>query len=204
MILACPRCHRPLERADGRLACPDGHHYDVAREGYVHLLRPGVRVAGADTAEMLAARRSFLDLGHYAPLAVELAALMAAHGPAVARPEVLDAGCGEGYHLRRLGQVLAEESGVVTARTGVDLARDAVRRAARRDPEATFAVGTVHGLPVRSDVVDVALSVFAHRSFPEFARVLRPDGLLLVVTPGRGHLRQLRRLLGRGEPNGSE
>jgi 23S rRNA (guanine745-N1)-methyltransferase len=86
---------------------------------------------------------------------------------------------------------------VATDRYGVDLAKDAVRRAAQRDQDATFAAGTVHDLPVVSGSVDVLLSIFAHRSFREFARVLRPGGVVLAVTPAPGHLRQLRGLLRR-------
>ena len=47
-------------------------------------------------------------------------------------------------------------------------------------------------LPVRDDRADVVLCVFAPRNVPEFARVLAPGGRLVVVTPARQHLGQLR------------
>jgi 23S rRNA (guanine745-N1)-methyltransferase len=40
------------------------------------------------------------------------------------------------------------------------------------------------------------LNVFAPRNGPEFHRVLRPDGALLVVTPSDRHLRELRGSVG--------
>jgi 23S rRNA (guanine745-N1)-methyltransferase len=46
-------------------------------------------------------------------------------------------------------------------------------------------------LPVRSDTVDVVLDIFAPRNAAEFHRVLRPDGVLVVVTPGPEHLAEL-------------
>ncbi len=69
-ILACPVCDSPVDLEESRCACPEGHSFDVAREGYVNLLVPQHRTKGidGDTAEMLHARRRFLEAGHYAPL----------------------------------------------------------------------------------------------------------------------------------------
>ena len=37
-LFVCPICGAALEREPGRYRCPAGHSYDVAREGYTHLL----------------------------------------------------------------------------------------------------------------------------------------------------------------------
>ena len=39
-LFRCPLCARPLEREGSALRCPEGHSFDLAREGYVHLLPP--------------------------------------------------------------------------------------------------------------------------------------------------------------------
>jgi 23S rRNA (guanine745-N1)-methyltransferase len=44
---------------------------------------------------------------------------------------------------------------------------------------------------VRDGAAAVVLNVFAPRNGPEFHRVLRPDGTLLVVTPTPEHLAEL-------------
>ena len=46
-------------------------------------------------------------------------------------------------------------------------------------------------LPVADDAVDVVTVVFAPRNAAEFARVLRPGGRLVVVTPRPGHLEEV-------------
>jgi 23S rRNA (guanine745-N1)-methyltransferase len=51
-------------------------------------------------------------------------------------------------------------------------------------------------LPVRDAAAGVVLNVFAPRNAVEYARVLRPDGLLVVVVPGPGHLAELVTALG--------
>jgi 23S rRNA (guanine745-N1)-methyltransferase len=99
---------------------------------------------------------------------------------------VLDAGTGTGYYLAR---VLAggERIGL-----GIDVSKAALRRAARAHPRAAAVLADLWGpLPVRDGMAAVILDVFAPRNGPEFHRVLRPDGVLLVVTPAPDHLAEL-------------
>jgi len=198
VTLICPVCRQALALNGRTYGCPAGHAFDRAREGYVNLLlrRPGSSVG--DSREMLAARRAFLGGGHYRPLSDainERVQSQLAHRTAAT---VLDVGCGEGYYLCRLRATLGparSQSGAILI--GVDVAREAVRLAARACPEATFAVADVWSLvPVADGSVDVLLSVFSPRNRAEFERVLAPDGLLLVVVPEPEHLQELRSLPG--------
>ena len=67
MELICPLCAAPLTRQENRFVCPAGHSFDIARQGYVHLLpvqnkrslNPG------DTREQVLSRRAFLEAGYY-------------------------------------------------------------------------------------------------------------------------------------------
>jgi len=197
-FVICPVCAGPLTEADRTLRCPQGHAFDRAREGYVHLLPAGhglSKVRG-DTAEMLRARRRFLEQGHFEPLASSIAAATRHH--AAARPRensattVLEAGCGEGYYIGYLAARL-RNTGPAPCFIGVDVSRDAVRLAARAYREVLFLVNDVkHRICVADAFVDVLIDVFAPRNPAEFARVTRPDGLLLVAIPAAGHLKELR------------
>ena len=55
-LLRCPLCGAGFSPTSDSLRCPNGHSYDVARQGYVNLLPGGARPGTADTAEMVAAR----------------------------------------------------------------------------------------------------------------------------------------------------
>src|SRR6266545_505841 len=107
--LRCPLCRLELVEHEAAVRCPQGHSFDRARQGYVHL-----------TAE---------PVGH----------------------------------------------------TG---------------DSAAMVAGSWRRLPVADDVATAVLNVFAPRNGPEFARVLAPDGLLIVVTPTSDHMGELVAALG--------
>ncbi len=152
--------------------------------------RSGIR---GDTRDMARARRRFLGRGHYDPLADRVRDRVLDHVNAeVAAPAVAEAGCGEGFYIGAVAAALPEGSDLL----GFDVSRDALRLAAPAHPRVTFAINDVkHRLCLADDSLDALLDVFAPRNAGEFARVLRPEGLLVVVIPGDDHLAQLRRRL---------
>ena len=105
MSFSCPLCHAPLTRAEKTFICPLGHQFDRAKEGYVNLLpvqHKRSRDPG-DSAEMMQARRAFLDAGHYQPLrdaVVDLLRQYLTEGASA----MLDIGCGEGYYTQALAE----------------------------------------------------------------------------------------------------
>jgi 23S rRNA (guanine745-N1)-methyltransferase len=205
-VLLCPVCRQDLQPVgDGgtgrvrALACRERHSFDAARQGYFNLLVGKGTAFESDTAEMVAARTAFLDAGHYRPLAEALAraAEPALNGPA---PTVLDSGTGTGHYLRAVldyldGQLKNREHGDGAdgvAAVGLDISKFALRRAAKLNPEAINLVGDVwQPLPLPDAAVDVVTVVFAPRNAAEFARVLKPTGRLIVVTPRAGHLGEI-------------
>ncbi|MGH2485967.1 MAG: putative RNA methyltransferase [Ktedonobacterales bacterium] len=203
-FLVCPLCQAALALDAASLRCPARHTFDVAREGYVNLLvatRKRSSLLG-DSAGMLRARRAFLDRGHYAPLAEAIIAPVGEHHLARSAPghqalSVLDAGCATGYYLGRLRAALCASSPTTTVwACGVDVSREAAAMAARTLPEATVVVADVtRRLPVADESLDALLNIFAPRNATEFARILRPGGLLLTVIPSERHLASLRATL---------
>jgi 23S rRNA (guanine745-N1)-methyltransferase len=187
-LLACPVCGADLAALPGDrgLGCAAGHSFDRARQGQVTLLAPGARAPSGDSAAMVADRAGFLAAGHYAGVTTALAAAVRADGD---RPPatLLDLGGGTGQHLAAVLEGLPGAVGVV-----LDSSRYAARRAARAHPRAMAVVADAwQRLPVRDAAVDRLLIVFAPRNGAETARVLRPDGRLVVVTPAPDHLHEL-------------
>jgi len=196
-FLVCPVCHRALEPAGAALRCAAGHAFDVAREGYANLLvtrRRRTRMVG-DTPAMVAARASFLARGHYARLADAVGELVVRHvrsRDGAERGCIVDVGCGTGYYLGRLRDRLLADGGARPCLFGTDVSKHAVRRAARAHQDVSFLVAdTRAGIPLAAGTAVALLDVFAPRDPAELARLLAPDGLLVVVTPGPAHLAEL-------------
>lgn len=188
--LRCPICLQDLQAGDTLvLSCPDAHAFDVNKRGYVSLVA-GSKKLQSDSPAMLDARDAFLGAGWYAGLRNALADVVAGQRPR----QLVDVGCGTGYYLSGV----LDRSPAVAA-LAMDLSPAAVSRTVR-------VVGAAHSsiavdglvadvwspLPIRDSSADVILNVFAPRNAPEFHRILRPDGLLVVVVPHDTHLAELR------------
>ena len=193
--LACPLDGAPLQRQAVSLRCPEGHCFDLAAQGYVNLLpvqNKRSRDPG-DSKEMVAARRRFLNADPYQPIAEAVSRAALADSAPTATISCLDAGCGEGYYLRQLAAAAAE--GPTLALLGLDISKWAVLSAAKQDKRLAWVVGSNANLPVLPGTLDRVLCMFGFPVYPEFARVLKPGGLLLQVDAGPDHLRELREII---------
>jgi 23S rRNA (guanine745-N1)-methyltransferase len=185
-LLRCPHCGGDLTLEATVMRCPDGHSFDVARQGYVNLLPGDAETGTADAAAMVQARERFLSGGHYAPV-VDAVAAAGARALTGAGGCAVDLGAGPGNYLAATLDRLPERVGLA-----LDNSSHALRRAARAHPR----IGAVGcdawmTLPVRDDVAAVVLSVFSPRNPAEIERVLERRGRLVVATPTERHLRQL-------------
>ncbi|WP_136255984.1 putative RNA methyltransferase [Onishia niordana] len=205
--LACPLDGDVLHRSGNSWRCGVGHSFDIAKQGYVNLLPVQNKRSQdpGDSKEMVAARQRFLNAGHYQPIAdaVSQAALTQVPGeaPAESPLSVLDAGCGEGYYLRELARAWGETAQEAQALSllGVDISKWAVLAAARQGKqagvEASWVVGSNANLPMQPGTLDRVLCMFGFPVYPEFARVLKPGGVLIMVEAGPDHLRELREVI---------
>lgn len=188
MELICPVCGQRLTRFDHAYRCPEGHCFDVARQGYVNLLAVQQKKSlhPGDTPQQVASRRAFLEGGFYVPIARALCEAAVRHG---GQGPVLDVGCGEGYYGTRLAEALNTEL------TGVDISKDAVRCAAGRYKNACWLVASGAHLPVESGSAGVVSSLFALTVSEEFHRVLKDGGLFLQVLAAEDHLLGLKGII---------
>ena len=201
-ILQCPVCkNRLLNSADG-YQCSNYHTFDAAREGYVNLLLAHKKHSKepGDSPEMIRSRRRFLDLGHYNRVSDGINEAIAKNLDQSEQERayrILDAGCGEGFYLKRLKESLAgwKVSNIPVDYYGVDISKFAVRQATKRDKTIDWFVASIVDLPFVPSSFDVVLNVFSPVNFTEFSRVLNETGMLVIVSPGPRHLNGLREII---------
>jgi 23S rRNA (guanine745-N1)-methyltransferase len=193
--LACPLDGTRLHCTGSAWTCASGHSFDIASQGYTNLLpvqNKRSRDPG-DSKEMVAARRRFLTAGFYQPIAAAVSRAVLADLPADASISCLDAGCGEGYYMRQLAAAVGDEQ--TLALLGLDISKWAVLSAAKQDKRPSWVVGSNANLPVLPGTLDRVLCMFGFPVYAEFARVLKPGGLLVQVDAGPDHLRELREII---------
>lgn len=194
MSYQCPLCHQLLTLTDRQWRCPQNHQFDHAKEGYVNLMpvqhkrskQPG------DSPEMMVSRRQFLDAGHYQPLRDQVAQLLDEILP-VAASTLLDIGCGEGYYTAEVARRLSVPRNIEVF--GLDVAKVAIRNAAKRYRNVDFCVASSHRLPFGDQSLDAVLRIYAPCKAEELYRAVKPGGVVLTVAPGPRHLYQLKAMI---------
>lgn len=197
-VIACPVCSEPLHPHQNdpqqRWSCTAGHSFDRARQGYLNLLLAQHKKSKApgDTLDMVDARQRLLDSQLYRPISdmlnqwvLELAL------PNAAGLQIADVGCGEGYYTQRLHDVLDDH--LLPHRLyGVDISKDALKRAARRSPAIDWLVASGGQLPFQPHSLDLITCLFTNLMPQGFARVLKPGAPVVLLNTGAAHLLELR------------
>jgi len=197
MPYICPICQAPLllHQASKGYYCSNKHHFDQAAEGYLNLLpvqhkkskEPG------DSRAMMRSRRNFLENDFYLPLAESIATLIDSHLTENKQYKILDMGCGEGYYNRQI-EKLCQNSPHFELH-GIDIAKNAIFAAAKKQPKAHFIVASNKRMPYKNAYFDMALRIYAPSNDAEIIRLVKNQGLLLIVTPGTRHLWQLKEFI---------
>lgn len=188
MRTVCPVCREELTLSGHSYKCSHSHCFDIAKEGYVNLLRSnraGENIG--DNRSMALCRREVLSKGYYSSLSGTLCELIPNYK---AGGELLDVCCGEGYYAACMAQALPS-FGI----TGFDISKEMVRLAAKRKSRAEFFVANMTGIPVADKSFDVVTHLFAPFCSEEFSRVLKDDGVLFSIVSGENHLLELKNIL---------
>lgn len=192
--LSCPLCHQPLQIQNNSFSCSQGHCFDLSAQNYLNLAPQKKQNTNLYTTELFKARRQIFEAGLYDPLLENLlshskASLQASNSK---QPILLDAGCGEGFFASKLHQQI---NGLTVC--ALDLAKNAVQLATKGPvcPGFYCVIGDLANLPLLDNSIDILLNLLSPANYQEFARVLKPGGLLIKVIPGSEYLKEVRQAL---------
>ena len=197
MPYICPICQTALKQHQPSRGyyCQNKHHFDMAKEGYLNLLPVQHKKSKdpGDSRAMMRSRRHFLEAGFYQPLAHAIASMIDQHSAENSTMQILDMGCGEGYYSRQIEKLCKNREKLELH--GIDIAKNAILAAAKKQPNARFIVASSKRMPYVDQYFDLLLRVYAPASDAEIERILKNAGLLLLVTPGVRHLWQLKEFI---------
>ncbi len=194
MSYQCPLCHQTLHPQARSWCCDNNHQFDQAKEGYVNLLpvhHKGSKNPG-DSTEMMQARRLFLNANHYNPMRQRVLEQLRQYLPKNSAL-LLDIGCGEGYYTSTFTQLQDQHAELNIH--GLDIAKVAVRYAAKRYPDCHFCVASSHRLPFDNQSIDAIVRIYAPCKAEELKRTVKPGGIVVTVSPAPRHLYQLKALI---------
>lgn len=188
-LFKCPICHELLVIRGGyQLQCRNNHNFDLSRKGYVNLLAGNA--ASSYNKMMLESRMKVAKAGLYDPLLNRITTILT---PRFTHLSILDAGCGEGSHLRYLINKIDSDN-VTVKSIGLDNSKEGIQLASRETSDIIWCVGDIARLPLNSFRFTLVLNILSPANYREFRRVLQDNGQLLKVIPGSEHLKELREL----------
>lgn len=182
MRIKCPICNEELKNIGGIYRCLNRHSYDIAKEGYINLLKKQGGKDFGDSPDMVKARRSFFDKDFYKPLKKKLTDYIKKYQPG----SLVDLGCGEGYYTNFYKNNLDIEI------VALDISKEAVKIASKRNKAINYMVASVQDIPLFDKETDLVVNAFTPIDLNEINRILKNDGILITARVGERHLFELK------------
>lgn len=185
----CPVCGEKLRELEKGAVCINGHSFDKAKSGYINLLPNNLPKGNhGDNKLMIKARHNFLEKGYYKPLRDKLCEVIGKYTSVA--PLIVDAGCGEGWYTKGIFDYLSDAEILA-----VDISKDAMKIAAKREKQIKCAAASVFHLPIEGECAHICLSVFSPLCETEFHRILKKGGYFIYVIPAENHLWSLKKAI---------
>lgn len=181
MNIICPVCKEELSIINNSYKCINNHNFDISKEGYINLYLKKAQNSG-DEKEMIIARNSFLSNDYYGFLRDELNNILITNNVS----SLLDLGCGEGYYTKYFN---------VDEKIGIDLSKSGLKIASKRDRNTTYILSSIFNVPIKDNCMDAVLICFAPIAKQEIVRVLKNNGIFILVRPNIKHLCELRNVV---------
>lgn len=181
----CIHCQAALALTEKSLTCPNGHQFDMSKQGYYFLAHKSM--SNRYDQALFSSRRLIITQSPlYHQLHQRLVELL---NEGNSRPlAILDAGSGEGSHLHQLQHLLPAKTQLV----GIDLAKAGIQLASYYNGQMLSLVADLTQLPFADQQFDAILSILSPANYEEFNRVLKNQAQIIKIVPNTGYLKEIR------------
>ena len=192
-IFRCPICRQPMSVKDNSLLCLKEHCFDLSKNGYINLLNNPVH--SKYDKQMFTARQKISKNGFFQKLIKKIddIILKEMSGREISRLKILDAGCGEGSNLTAIAKYLHHHANLEYVGIGLDISKEGIHLAAIEYPSNIWCVADLANIPMKDKQFDFIINILSPANYMEFTRILKDNGLLIKVIPGKHYLREIRK-----------
>jgi len=177
MNIVCPVCKNELKKIDNCYKCDNNHSFDIAKQGYINLNMRKSSDTG-DESNMINARTNFLHKDYYHFMREKVDSYIREDD------NLLDLACGEGYYTSYFK---------AKNKVGIDLSKQGLKIASKNDQTTTYILSSIFRAPIKDESIDKVITIFAPIAKEEIVRVLKKDGLFILVKPDIKHLYELKK-----------
>ena len=196
-VFSCPLCQSPMNVSfeSNSLICKKKHCFDLSKNGYINFLPHSVKSEYGK--EMLESRNTLCKSGFFHPMTKSVSDLIIKTMTPFNKKNIqmLDAGCGEGSHLKDILSNTNVSSKSNFKGIGIDISKEGIHIASREYQDAIWSVADLSKMPFRDNSFDIILSILSPSNYSEFNRLLSSSGFLIKVIPGSDYLLELRSIL---------
>lgn len=175
------------------IVCINNHCFDISRSGYLNLLLKPSKTQY--DKELFESRDITCNMGFFHPLIEEIVNIIDSAYDNIGSEDpinILDAGCGEGFHLSKIVSMLHEKRASRFHGVGIDISKDGIQIASKRYKHVIWCVADLANIPFMDKKFNVILNILSPSNYNEFDRLLSSDGILIKVVPGSDYLKELR------------
>ena len=192
-IFRCPICKQSMSVKNNSLLCLKEHCFDLSKNGYINLLNNPVHSKYGK--QMFTARQKISKNGFFQKLIKKIddIILKEMNDQEISRLKILDAGCGEGSNLAAIAKYLHHHSNLKYVGIGLDISKEGIHLAAIEYPGNIWCVADLANIPMNEKQVDFIINILSPANYMEFTRILKDNGLLIKVIPGKHYLREIRK-----------
>lgn len=193
-IFKCPICAAQMNIVNLKsLICSNNHCFDISRQGYINLFPHAVKTKYSK--QMFQSRSIIFNSGFFQLLIEKISREIIKgiqHNSNLIK--ILDAGCGEGFHLSNIVKQISQSTKNNLLGVGVDISKEGIAIAAKKSSDNIWCVADIARCPFKSKQFDYVLNILSPSNYTEFQRVLTDDGIVIKVVPESGYLQELRQM----------